>query len=685
MTIRSIIMGLIAAAFITATGYVNDQILKSTYMVGNHLPISVFGLLIVFLLVFNPLLKMIWPRLALKPKELAVILGVALISCSIPCSGLMRYFTTTISMPHRWQESDLSWKQNPDSWRQKGLVEYIPPAMLMDKGNPDDKNINTLLEGISQDDGHISHEDIPWNLWQRTLWFWLPLIALMMTSVVALSLILHRQWSKREHLRYPIATFAESLLSETPGKKFNNIFRNKMFWYPFIAVFLIHVINGLYAWYPHDMINIPLKMDVTEFLKKWPTINSVKHANMLFAPQLYIAVFAFSFFLAGDVSFTLGITHYIYVLVWSLLITYGVNVEKSGQFGGGYQPWIIAGAYIGMALMLLYNGRRYYGAVFRRAVFLGGDKVGKQGAWALRVLLLASGGVVGILVWHELDWLLAVLIVAVILLQYVVLSRLIAETGMFMFNCGWYATGLLGGFFGPAALGPQAMVVLALVMTVFAYDVRESLMPFMMNAWQVSDRQKVRLSRLSVYFVVALVIALLIGTFATLYVQYDNGMSNVYSWARDHISRRYLDQSNNAMDNVYQSGQMLDDQPTGLARLAAINPQKGFFLCISIGMAVAIALTFCRRRFSWWPLHPLLAVMWGTWPLTWFGPSFLLGWFARSMVVKFGGMGALRRVQVVAVGLIAGDLLGGLLWMVNGAMHYAVKGIRAPIYWIFPS
>ncbi len=685
MTVRSIILGLLAAAFITATGYVNDQILKSTYMVGNHLPISVFGLLILFLLVFNPLLKMISPKLALAPKELAVILGAALISCSIPNSGLMRYFTTSISMPHRWQESDLSWKQKPDSWRQKDLVQYIPPAMLMDKGDPNDRNIDKLLTGISTGDRHIRPSDIPWRLWQRTLLFWLPLIALMMTAVVSMSLILHRQWSKREHLRYPIAAFAESLLGETPGKKFNNIFRNKMFWYPCAAVLAIHIINGLYAWYPAEMVHVPLSVNLTALAQKWPTITSVRHTEMTLVPQLYIAVFAFSFFLAGDVSFTLGITHYIYIMVWAMLITAGVGVEKEAQFGGGYQAWIGAGAYIGMAIMLLYSGRRYYGAVFRRALFLGGDESGKQGAWAMRILLLASGGMVGILVWHELDWLLAMLIVVIILLQYVILARLISETGMFMFNCGWYATGLLGGFFGPAVLGPQAMLILALIMTVFAYDVRESLMPFLMNAWQVSDRQSVRLSRLSVYFVVVLVIALLIGTFATLYVQYDNGMLKCYSWARDYISRQYIDQANNAMDNVYHSGRMLEDQPTGLARLAAMNPQKGFFASLLTGMAGVIVLTILRRRFSWWPIHPLLAVMWGTWPLDWFGPSFLLGWIARTIIVKFGGMGGLRRFQTVAVGLIAGDLLGGLLWMVNGAIYYAAKGFRAPIYWIFPS
>ena len=56
MTFRSIILGLLGAVFVIVAGYLNDNLLRSTFFVGNHLPVSVFGLLVIFVMVINPLL-----------------------------------------------------------------------------------------------------------------------------------------------------------------------------------------------------------------------------------------------------------------------------------------------------------------------------------------------------------------------------------------------------------------------------------------------------------------------------------------------------------------------------------------------------------------------------------------------------------------------------------------------------
>jgi len=66
MTVRAVLLGLLAAALICGFCYFNDFVMHQTFLVGNYMPISVFGGLLVFLLLFNPLLWWVWKRLALS-------------------------------------------------------------------------------------------------------------------------------------------------------------------------------------------------------------------------------------------------------------------------------------------------------------------------------------------------------------------------------------------------------------------------------------------------------------------------------------------------------------------------------------------------------------------------------------------------------------------------------------------
>ena len=89
MSIRAIIIGLLGAAFICSCSYFNDQILQQTYLIGNNMPITVYGILILFCLIINPLLG----KRSFKGKELALIVAMTLAACCVPGSGLLRTFS----------------------------------------------------------------------------------------------------------------------------------------------------------------------------------------------------------------------------------------------------------------------------------------------------------------------------------------------------------------------------------------------------------------------------------------------------------------------------------------------------------------------------------------------------------------------------------------------------------------
>jgi hypothetical protein len=60
--------------------------------------------------------------------------------------------------------------------------------------------------GLPLDKSQITLASVPWANWYRTLLFWVPMIAFRYVAMIALMTILHKQWSQREHLRYPSPT-----------------------------------------------------------------------------------------------------------------------------------------------------------------------------------------------------------------------------------------------------------------------------------------------------------------------------------------------------------------------------------------------------------------------------------------------------------------------------------------------
>jgi len=87
----------------------------------------------------------------------------------------------------------------------------------------------------------------------------------------------------------------------------------------------------------------------------------------------------------------------------------------------------------------------------------------------------------------------------------------------------------------------------------------------------------------------------------------------------------------------------------------------------------------------WWPLHPVLFMVWGTRQMSEIAASFFLGWLIKTAVTNLGGSQTYQRTKSLMFGIIAGDLLGGVIFMIIGLLYYLVTN-KAPNepYMIFP-
>ena len=125
---------------------------------------------------------------------------------------------------------------------------------------------------------------------------------------------------------------------------------------------------------------------------------------------------------------------------------------------------------------------------------------------------------------------------------------------------------------------------------------------------------------------------------------------------------------------------------TGVARLSSdvrdTNPSLVTFFAFGIGLVLINAML--RLRYVWWPLHPVAFLCWNVWANGNFIWSFLLGWLIKVLVVKIGGGRVYQNLKPLFVGVIIGDLCGGMFWIAFGPLWYFWTGQAPKHYGIFP-
>jgi hypothetical protein len=669
MTRRAIVIGLVLGAAVAAVGYFSDWVLKLTYVSSDLAPFCVFGPLVAGLLLVNPFLR--WAHLRpLKAGEIAVIVSLLLVASVIPGPGLMWNFTNTLIMPLHYADTDLGWQKNR-------LVELVPPVMLADAppGSKEHSREMAAFRAGLRTDGWVAPCKVPWHIWGRTLSFWLPLLGLTFVAGIALMLALHHHWSGQEHLRYPVADFAGELLRDLDGNYWPAVFRNRWFWAGFGLAFGTLAVNGLSLWYPQS-VQIPLGIDLTAMTQKWPELATLSFplAEIL-RPRFFFAAIGLAYFVSTEVSLSVGVSTLLYAAVYLAMATSGVRIGGN-YFGTDGQNFLLVGAYVGMALLVFHTGRRFYVGLLARSVGVpAGQAVDARTLWAFRAALAAAAGMVAMLCAVGLETLPAVLLVVLGGVMFIVLTRISVESGLFFIQPTWQIAPVLAVVLGWPALGPKSLLIVALVSTVICVDPRVCLMPMVANAMQISQNQGLRPQRVGAWMVPAVLLALAAGVVGTLYVQYNYGGNNLYDWA-DLAARQPFD----LVNSNFASFMLGSGGPDVGVRLHLLHPDTRLLSYAGAGMALVLACGLLRLRINWWPLHPVLFLVWGTLSSAWYGPSFLAGWMLKSAITRLGGARSYNAAKPIFVGLVAGEFATALLWAVAGLVYYLKTGYAGPTF-----
>ncbi len=679
MTARSIILGLLAGLFIAAFGYINDYILRLEGLNSGHtVPVVVFGLLIFTAAAVNPMLWRLRKKLAFRPAELAVSATMMMVCCSISSGhGVLAQFTQALALPAHWN------LQRP-GWRKNNLMQYVPREVLPASGRYDPEVQDGFLNGLARGGEFIGLDQIPWGKWEEPWTVWLPLLLLGGIASFYLALIVHRQWSSHERLRYPIALFGRALIERSPDSSVGAVFRSKMFWAALAVVAGIRLINALHAWYPQEMIRIPTGVSLFAIGQKFPIIMKTPLAEDLLNFRTYPIIIGFSYFLSSEISFTLGTSQLLFTALAIPLLAYGVDISTDYDKGGA-MGWHRGAAYLAFALILLYTGRRYYWAVLKKALlFRSRDPIEAHATWACRIFLLCFVLMVGMLARLGLDLPLATLAVGFMLLSFVGVARITAETGLFICQPGWLPIGMLLGLFGGYAMGPTGLILVGMLCAVLCMDQSVALLPFLTNGLKLCEDFSVRPARVGLGATVTYVAGISLAVVVVLWANYNFGTPRD-NWMFERTPTLAFSLAETEVNELELTGKLEESRQLGpLQRLINIRPKKGFIAWAGAGFLLVILFSFLRLRYSWWILHPVLFLVWATYPMTRLSGSFLLAWIIKAMVTRLGGDRAYRKAMPFMLGLVAGDILGAVIYMAVGTTYYGLTGLFPQAYRYLP-
>lgn len=802
LTFRALILGLCLGLFIAGFTYFNDQVVQNNFLIGNFLPMGVFGIVLLLLLLVNPLLVSLRPSWALKGREFAIITAIGLAACAWPGSNLFRATTGIIAMPNSLINFNSSWQANHlmsyvpgvsdelaqgqvTDWRRfAGLIRSANPAgnevadalrarmrpeevsifvrsaeaevvganamrqmtmvlnrlmalgaawegsvlaaevaadplpqndtewmalnrarlvaafpglilppprglpILLDVREHREEAMAPLLEGRDPDQ-RISVFEIPWSVWAPTIRVWGTVVLALGLATLCMALIVHRQWASNELLAYPVARFLEETLERPEGRRWPLILSNRIFWIGFGVISLLHLQNGLATWFP-VLPAFPMTIDFTPLAELFPNARRVPNAMRgLFSFPVYPSVIAFAFFLDSRASLSLGLANFFWVFFGSFLIANGIMVGSS-YMGGENGPLLRFGAYLGFGLMILYTGRRYYKEALletlgRRA------KTPMPGyvAWAGRGMAL--GVVLSIYGLHMagLSFFWALLLTLVCMNIFLVIGRIVAETGAFFLQPQWLPIGVFTTLFGLEAIGPTPYIIMALASALLVGDPRTTLMPFLLNGLKLGDtasgREKPVTGRLGVWLLAMVLISFVVAGSMTLWLQYNRGVSGD-QWANRVLPSMPFFNLDRMVGELAASGDLSEvTRATSEQAFPRPSPERGAVMWLLIGIGLVLVFAFARLRLTWWPFHPVLFLVWGTHPISLFGGSFFIGWLIKEGVVKTFGTKGFHLLKPLMVGAISAEVLSAILWGIVSIVYYLTTGRPPLTYRIFPA
>jgi len=636
------------------------ELVTGRYVSSGVPPIPAFAVLLL-LGVVGPALARLSPRLALDRGQIFLVYAMMTVGVALAGAYLIRAFLPhLISLPY-WSQHDPALV---------GLDRFLPKWFA-----PQDPEVIRLyFEGT-----HAPR--VPWAAWVRPLLLWSVFFSALYVGAFSLVLLFQRQWIRHERLTFPLLYLPLTLTAPEADASVGGLFRRPLFWGGCGVAAIFNGLNIAHALHP--AVPAPGFYKSLSGLfpsQPWTPLNSIVLFFML-------DVIGFGYFIPLEVTFSTWF-FYLFVRFFAVAgLAWGYNTP-----GFPFTQDQSTGAYLAVALFLLWNSRPHLRAVLRSflpPLAKGGTEGGwtiqggmarphpsqpdplqpppRQGGreeatreerWAVVGLVLSTAFV---LAWfHSSGFPLTVAIPFFVVLAGFVLvyARLRAETGVpgeFIYPYGLPKSLVVNAFSVPGLLdvgGLRTMVLFSSYAWLSRHHYVQTMAAYQLDGVRLAEAGRVSRRALVGALTLAFGVGLAGAFWAHLSAYYELGSNLAGGGAGRGEYRAQVA----LQEYQWTASQAVSQPPRDAARL-------GFTLGGFIFTALLAAL---RRRFPGIPFHPLgfiLATAYGE-SITFFFPLFV-AWLAKSLILRIGGLKLYRKGIPFFVGLIVGHFFcGGLFWPV---------------------
>ena len=585
---------------------------------------TVGALFLLFFLagLINPLLKLVHPRAGLNRGELLLIYIMMVMASPLPVFFAGR-FIGTILTPFYFATPENDWH----TLIQPHIADWLEPRDLA--------VMWPFYEGLEQG------RSIPWAGWLPMFLRWAPLVWALFLAMIAVMAILRKQWNDYERLTYPLVQVPMALTEQDAGgDRIAPFFKNPVMWTGFAVPAIWGTLHGLHNYFP-ETVPIATNVDPIHFIL--PIFDNLSELQFKFR----FNILGFFYFLKTEIAFSLWFFN---LFANALRTTFAVlGVTSSEMLGGGHSiidPILVHQSMGGMLVLFLFGlfaARKHLRAVCRKALW-GDPTVDDSGeilSYRTAVLVLLASGAV-IVAWLSLAGLPVWVVLAFLFTTFALFvgfTRLIAEGGLSDGSVPVGPAAIVVSAVGSSAIGAQGLVVLAT--TFFWTNGRSFAMTSAANSLKLGEGFGGSKRPLFWTMLLAMAVGLVSSMWVVMELGYSYGALNLKIPGGKH--------------GFY-------DYAAGLIRTPS-EPHLWGWINTAIGAGVMLLLMLARWYYVWWPLHPLGYPIGPTGIMDHLWFDMFLAWLIKVSVLRYGGVALYRRTRPFFMGMIAGHIVPGGLFL----------------------
>ena len=581
---------------------------------------------LIFLAALAPLLRRLPSWLRLSQAQVLTVYVFLCVATSMSSVGVVRMLFPEITA--------LVYFETPEN--EFDRYAKLQPSWLTVQ---DREVVRQMYEGEAQ-------ERIPWRHWLRPLAWWMLLYAALFGAMLFLMVILRRQWADKERLTFPVVHLVVEVSQQPRQGLLLPLLRNPLMWVGFGTSALYNVLNILNAYNP-SVPALGRYYDIGSLFTERPW-SAVRPLSIAYRPELLG--------LGYLVSLEVLLSVWVFYLVTRLENVFAVMVGYEVA-GFPFDREQATGAYLALAIFLLYVARGHLAEVFRKA-FRGLRSLDDSAepapysvaVWGFVVsfgLVLVFATRAGMALWT------AAVYFSLIIGFAMVYARARAEAGaamVWLFPFYEHKKQMLN-FLGSRAFsrgGDWRNLTIFSMFMMFSRGYFQSMMGYQAESFKIAELANIRQRSITWVLMLALVIGLAGAYYIHLECYYKFG------------------------NNVLEGGDTEGGYRTRLVKseyeelssfsIAHKPPDRARSALVGVGFLVTTALVGLRALFLRFPLHPLGYAMVMSYGHPLWGP-FLVCWMAKTIILKLGGMRLYRRLIPVFLGIVLGHFFtAGIVW-----------------------